>query len=366
MTELSAPAALGEVPEDAPAPRILSVRELAVRKFFRNRLAVLGAVILVIMYVLAALAGFVAPYGDRETHAEFARVGPHLPHFFDDAGTFHPVPFVYGMNRTMDRATFKMTLTVDKSERHEMRWLVKGAPYALFGFIRSDIHLFGTEEGGKVFLLGTDGKGRDLFSRILYGAQVSLTVGLFGVALSLVIGISVGLVTGYYGGWFDEIMQRIIEMTLAFPQIPLWLALAALVPPTWSSVQVYFAISIVLSVLSWGALARQVRAMVLSLKTSDFVRAAKYSNASTMRIMFRHLLPSTMSHILVVATLTIPAMILGETALSFLGLGIKPPMTSWGLLLNEAQSIQAILELPWLLTPAIFVVLDHYFLQFRR
>jgi peptide/nickel transport system permease protein len=227
----------------------------------------------------------------------------------------------------------------------------------MLGFIKSDIHLFGVEEGGKLFLLGTDSKGRDLFSRVVYGAQVSLTVGLVGVALSLFIGISVGLITGYYGGWFDEITQRIIEMTLAFPQIPLWLALATLVPPTLNSVTVYFAISIVLSILSWGALARQVRAMVLALKTSEFVRASGYANASAGWIMTRHLLPNTMSHVLVIATLTIPSMILGETALSFLGLGIKTPMTSWGVLLNEAQNVQALMQLPWLLWPAAFVIL---------
>ncbi len=359
MTELVAAGALapptgGDV---AGSTKVLSVRQLAWRKFRKNKLAVFGLVVLVLMYLTAAFAGFLAPYGDRETHSQFARIGPHGLNFVDIEGQFHLVPFVYGLERMTDRKTFKQVLTEDTTKRYELRLFVKGAPYALFGFIKSDIHLFGVEQGGKLFLLGTDGKGRDLFSRIIYGAQVSLTVGLVGVALSLFIGISIGLVTGYYGGWFDEIVQRIIEMTLAFPQIPLWLALAALVPPTWNSIQIYFAISLVLSILSWGALARQVRAMVLSLKTSDFVRAAKYANASTVRIMFRHLLPGTMSHILVVATLTIPAMILGETALSFLGLGIKPPMTSWGLLLNEAQSVQVILELPWLLYPAVFVVL---------
>lgn len=360
MTELIVAGVAGSQAGTTASPetaKVLSVRQLAWRKFRRNRLAMFGVMALAAMYVMAAFAGFLAPYGDRETHSEFARVGPHGFHIFDAEGNFHPVPFVYGLERQMDRATFKMSVSVNTEERFGLRFFVQGAPYTILGLFRSDIHLFGVEEGGKVFLLGTDTKGRDLFSRILYGAQVSLTVGLVGVGLSLVIGITVGLITGYYGGWFDEVVQRIIEVTLAFPQIPLWLALAALVPPTWSSAQIYFAISIVLSVLSWGALARQVRAMVLSLKTSEFVRAARYANASTARIMFRHLLPSTMSHVLVVATLTVPAMILGETALSFLGLGIKPPMTSWGLLLNEAQSVQVILELPWLLSPTLFVVL---------
>ncbi|WDR03069.1 ABC transporter permease [Devosia algicola] len=336
---------------------ILSVRQLMWRKFRRNRLAVFGLVVLTVMYILAVLAGFVAPYGVRETHQQFPRTSPTAIHFVDADGQFHFQPFVYAITRAMDPKTFTMTSIEDTSVRYPIELFIRGAPYNILGIWKSDVHLFGVEAPGKLFLLGTDTTGRDLFSRILYGSQVSLTVGLFGVILALVIGASVGIISGYYGGWFDEIVQRIIEMTLAFPQIPLWLALATLVPPTWSSVQVYFAISIVLSILSWGALARQVRAMVLSLRTSDFVRAASYANASPPRIMFRHLLPSTMSHILVIATLTIPSMILGETALSFLGLGIKAPMTSWGVLLNEAQSVQVILQLPWLLSPAAFVVL---------
>ncbi|WDR05537.1 ABC transporter permease [Devosia rhodophyticola] len=336
---------------------ILSVRQLMWRKFRRNRLAVFGLVVLTVMYMLAVLAGFVAPYGVRETHQQFPRTSPTVIRFIDADGQFHLQPFVYAITRAMDPETFSMVSVEDTSVRYPVELFIRGTPYNILGILKSDVHLFGVEAPGKLFLLGTDTTGRDLFSRILYGSQVSLTVGLFGVILALVIGASVGIISGYYGGWFDEIVQRIIEMTLAFPQIPLWLALATLVPPTWSSVQVYFAISIVLSILSWGALARQVRAMVLSLRTSDFVRAASYANATPPRIMFRHLLPSTMSHILVIATLTIPSMILGETALSFLGLGIKAPMTSWGVLLNEAQSVQVILQLPWLLSPAAFVVL---------
>jgi peptide/nickel transport system permease protein len=336
---------------------VLSVRQLMWRKFRRNRLAVFGLVVLIVMYLLAAFAGFVSPYGVRQTHEQFPRTAPTVIHFIDADGQFHLQPFVYGMTRAMDPKTFTLATKEDTSARYPIGLFVHGTQYNILGLVNADVHLFGVKEPGKLFLLGTDTTGRDLFSRILYGAQVSLTVGLFGVILALVIGATIGIVSGYYGGWLDEIVQRIIEMTLAFPQIPLWLALATLVPPTWSSVQVYFAISIVLSVLSWGALARQVRAMVLSLRTSDFVRAASYANASPVRIMYRHLLPSTMSHILVIATLTIPSMILGETALSFLGLGIKAPMTSWGVLLNEAQSVQVILQLPWLLSPAAFVVL---------
>lgn len=339
------------------ATDILSVRQLMWRKFLRNRLAVFGAIVLVIMYTLAAFAPFAAPYDVRETHQEFPRTAPSSLHVFDEAGQFHFPPFVYAATKVMDAKTFTMTIKEDTTTPYPIRFLAHGTPYALFGFIKSDVHLFGVDAPAKIFLLGTDTTGRDLFSRILFGAQVSLTVGLVGVVLALVVGTAIGIISGYYGGWIDEVTQRIIEMTLAFPQIPLWLALATLVPPTLNSVAVYFAISIVLSILSWGALARQVRAMVLSLRTSEFVRASSYANASSAWIMTRHLLPNTMSHVLVIATLTIPSMILGETALSFLGLGIKTPMTSWGVLLNEAQNVQALLQLPWLLWPAAFVIL---------
>ncbi len=345
--------------ETAAAPRlaVLTVRQLTWRKFKRNRLALIGMWVLIGMYVMAAFAGFLAPYGDRETHTQFARTPPNGFHFFDENGTYHIVPFIYGLKSGMDPETFLQSTVIVPEEKYPLRFLPRGEPYRLFGLFKAEVRLFGVDAPGKIFLFGTDTRGRDLFSRVLYGAQVSLTVGLVGVILSLMLGVTIGLATGYFGGWFDVIIQRIIEMTQVFPQIPLWLALAALIPPTWSSAQVYFAISIVLSILTWGALARQVRAMVLSLKTSDFVRAATYCNASTARIMFRHLLPSTLSHVLVIATLSIPAMILGETALSFLGLGIKAPLTSWGLLLNEAQSVQVIIETPWLLIPVIFVVL---------
>lgn len=220
----------------------------------------------------------------------------------------------------------------------------------------TDIHLFGVDEPGKLFLLGTDRNGRDLFSRVLYGAQVSLSVGLVGVMLSLVVGSFVGVMSGFYGGVLDNVVQRVIEVLTSFPQIPLWLALASAVPANWSPIKVYFGISIVLSIVGWGGLARQVRGMVLSLRETDYVIAARYANCSDLRIIVRHLLPNTLSHVLVIATMAIPGMILGETALSFLGLGIRPPMTSWGVLLNEAQHVRVFLQQTWLLTPAIFVL----------
>ncbi len=213
------------------------------------------------------------------------------------------------------------------------------------------------DEPGKVFLLGTDTLGRDLFSRVIYGGRISLTVGLVGVFLSLVIGSLIGVMAGYYGGLFDNISMRIVEVLLAFPQIPLWMALAAALPPNLDSIKVYFGITIVLSFIGWGGLARQIRAKVLALRDSDFVMAARVANCSDFRIIVRHLFPNTLSHVIVVATLAIPGMILGETTLSFLGLGIRPPMTSWGLLLSEAQATRVLLQQPWLLWPILPVML---------
>lgn len=335
---------------------VLSIRQLMWLRFKRNRLALFGAWFLLFMYLVALFASFLAPYGVRTTHDEFASAAPHLPRFFDQAGNFHLRPFVYGLDSAIDPQTFRKIYTPNPEEHYPVRFFAKGVEYKLWGLFETSYHLFTVDEPGKIFLLGTDRQGRDLFSRILFGAQVSLTVGLVGVLLSLVIGTILGVATGYFGGIFDNVVQRIVEVLLAFPQIPLWLALASLVPPTWSSVQVFFGISVVLSLVNWGGLARQVRGMVYALREEDYVTAARYTNCGSWRIITRHLLPNTLSHVLVVATLSIPSMILGETALSFLGLGIRPPMTSWGLLLNEAQHVRVLLQQPWLLTPAIFVV----------
>lgn len=336
---------------------ILSIRQLMWLRFKRNRLALVGAWVLIVMYVIALFAPFLAPYGVRETHDAYASTAPHGLHFFDEAGNFHLRPFVYGLEAAVNPQTFRREYTPDLDTIYPLQFWVEGQEYRLFGLFETNRHLFGVEEPGKLFLLGTDQQGRDLFSRILYGSQVSLTVGLVGVALSLIIGTVLGVATGYFGGWFDNAVQRVIEVLLAFPQIPLWLALAALVPPTWSSVRVFFGISVVLSLVNWGGLARQVRGMVFALREENYIMAARYTNCSDWYIIIRHLIPNTMSHVLVIATLAIPGMILGETALSFLGLGIRPPMTSWGLLLNEAQHVRVLLQQPWLLTPAIFVVI---------
>jgi len=334
----------------------LSVRQLMVLRFRRNKLAVVGAVVLVIMYISMIFAGFVSPYTETTTHEKYVSAPPFWPKFIDSEGQFHLRPFVYGIASTTDRATFKKVYVEDTSQIYPVYFFKRGLPYQLLGVIEANVHLFQVDEPGKIFLLGTDRNGRDQFSRIMYGSQISLTIGLIGVSLSLAIGSFLGVASGYYGGAIDNITQRVIEVIQSIPQIPLWLALAAAVPANWDPVQVYFGIIIVLSLVTWGGLARQVRGITLSLRESDFVTAARYTNCRTSRILSKHLLPNTYSHLLVIATLAIPGMILGETALSFLGLGIRPPMVSWGVLLNEAQQVRVLLQNPWLLSPIAFVL----------
>jgi peptide/nickel transport system permease protein len=335
---------------------ILSVRQLMWMRFRKNKPAVIGGIFLAIMYLTMIFSGFVAPYGVRQTHQKYPGAAPNKVRFIDIQGNFHIQPFVYGYLRKVDPKTFKPTFSEDPSVAYQVKLFVKGEEYDILGVFKSDIHLFGVDDPGRVFLLGTDIAGRDLFTRILYGSRVSLTVGLAGVILSLVIGTILGVMAGFYGGLFDMVLQRIVEVLQSFPQVPLWLALASAVPVNWDPIKVYFGITVVLSIVNWGGLARQVRGKVLSLREATYVTAAYYTNCSDWRIITRHLLPNTLSHVLVVATLSVPGMILGETALSFLGLGIRPPMVSWGVLMSDMQSLRVFLTQPWLITPAAFVV----------
>lgn len=338
------------------AAKVISVRRLMWLRFKRNRLAVIGGIYLILMYLAAIFAGFIAPNDPTQVHGQYVSMAPQELQFFDMEGNFHPIPFVYGIKSAVDPTTFRKTFEIIPEERYPIQFFVRGHEYTILGIFKSDIHLFGVESPGKVFLFGTDTQGRDIFSRVWYGAQVSLSVGLFGVLLTLVIGSILGIASGFIGGLFDDVVQRLIELLMSFPQLPLWLALATLIPDNWPSDRIYFSITIVLAILSWGALARQVRSIIYSLREADFVTAARYSNCSSWRIITRHLLPNTMSHIIVIATTAIPGMILGETALSFLGLGIRSPMVSWGLLLSDAQHVRVLLQQPWILTPAVFVI----------
>lgn len=334
---------------------VMSVGELTWLRFKRNRLAMGASILLIISYFVAALAGFFAPYNVGTIHSKFPGVPANGIRIRDGEGRFH-WPFVYGYESATDPETFRR-IARQTEDTYPVRFFARGDPYKLLGLIEADVHLFAVDDPGKVFLLGTDDLGKDLLSRIVYGAQVSLTVGLVGVALSLSIGSLVGMAAGYFGGLFDNVSMRVVEVLMAFPQIPLWLALAGALPPGLNSVATYFGITVVLSLVNWGAMARQMRAKVLAVRESDFVMAARISNCSDLRVILRHLLPSMLSHVIVVATLAIPGMILGETALSFLGLGIRPPMTSWGLLLSQAQETRVLLQRPWLLWPIVPVVL---------
>jgi peptide/nickel transport system permease protein len=334
----------------------MSLRQLMWRRFLRNRLAVVGSIGLVLLYSMIVFAEFLSPYEYLKINEDAVRMAPQWPRFFDIEGNFHLRPFTCGTETTLDTENLAWVHTTDCTQMYPIRFFVHSYPYKLFGLISTDIHLFGVEQPGTFFIFGTDGLGRDLLSRIFYGGRVSLTVGLIGVALTIFFGATLGTASGYFGGVADNLIQRTIELLMSFPTIPLWAAFAAALPPDWSSLKRFFAISVILSLVGWTGLARQVRAKVLAYREMDYTMAAKAAGGSDRRIIFVHMLPNAASHIIVVATLAIPGMILAETALSFLGLGIQPPMVSWGTLLQDAQQVNVILQYPWLLIPGLFVI----------
>ena len=325
------------------------------RKFTRHRLAIIGGAVLAIFYLGAIFCEFFAPYGMHERNPDRNYAPPQMPRFVDADGRFHARPFVYGMIESEDPETWRTIYTVDHSRRFPLRLFVRGDPYKMWGMMRSDLHFFGVE-GERVFLFGTDDLGRDLFSRTLYGARISLSIGLVGVALSFVLGCILGGISGYFGGAVDTFIQRVIEFLISIPTIPLWLALSAALPIGWPAVQVYFGIVVILSIVGWAGLARVVRGKLISVREEDFVRAAVIAGARDGAVIRRHLLPAFLSYLIVNVTLSIPGMILGETALSFLGLGLRPPVVSWGVLLQDAQNVRAVAQNPWLLIPALFVI----------
>ncbi|HPD39605.1 MAG TPA: ABC transporter permease, partial [Mesotoga infera] len=323
-------------------------------KFKKHKLAVFSGVLLIILYIFGAFCEFLSPYDPNEYHTKYAYAPPQVIKFVGENG-FSLRPFVYGLKSSVNRETLRREYTVDKSKEYPIRFFVKGEPYKFWGIWETDIHFIGTEEG-ILFLLGTDRMGRDVLSRVLYGARISLSVGLFGVFVSLVLGIIIGGLSGYFGGIIDLIVQRLIEFLRCIPTIPLWMALSAALPAHWPPLRVYFGVTIILSLIGWTGLARVVRSKFLSLREEEFVLAAKLAGAGRMRIVVRHMVPSFLSHIIASITLAIPNMILGETSLSFLGVGLRPPVISWGVLLKEAQNVRTIALTPWLLIPGIFVV----------
>ena len=328
--------------------------QLVWRKFKRHRLARLAIVVLALLYFTAAFAEFLSPHDPQHRYTTRGQAPPMAVRFYEKSTGLHG-PFVYDFERKRDQVTARLMYTPDPAQKHRIRFLVPSDPYKMWGLFASDLHLFGSDV--PVFLMGTDPLGRDLFSRILYGSRISLTVGLIGVGLSLVLGLVLGGISGYFGGASDEIIQRLVDLLIALPTIPLWMALAAALPQDWPQTRTYFAITIILSVLGWTTLARVVRGKILSLREEDFTLAARLDGESEWRIITRYLLPSFTSYIIVSLTMAIPLMILGETALSFLGIGLRPPTISWGVLLQDAQDIQAVAQYPWALWPTAFVVL---------
>ncbi|MBO9448721.1 ABC transporter permease [Tropicibacter sp. R16_0] len=365
----------GRYVDDAPYDPQVSIQQLerrdldapnwvlVWRKFKTHKLGLVSGVFLLLCYLMLPFAGFIAPYGANERNSDHLYAPPQAVHWVHE-GEFLG-PFVYPITAEADLETFQWVFKPDTSTPMPLEFFCEGAEYKLAGLIKSDTHLFCAPDGATLFLWGSDRLGRDVFSRILYGAQLSLTVGLIGISVSFFLGILLGSIAGYFGGRIDWVINRVIEILRSLPELPLWLALSAAVPSNWGPVAVFFIISIILGILDWPGLARAVRAKFLSLREEEYVRAAEMMGASSGRVIRKHLLPNFMSHLIASATLSIPAMILGETALSFLGLGLRAPAVSWGVMLNDAQNLASIEIYPWTaipMIPIIIVVLAFNFL----
>ncbi len=325
-------------------------------KFRRHKLAIVAMVVLGLLYLVVLTAEFVAPYDPGTRFPALLNTPPQKIHFIASDGRLHR-PFIYAEAQTLDQDTFQYVFTEDKTTLSPVRFFVHAEKYRLLGIFRTDVHLFGTgNENVPIFLFGSDTLGRDLFSRIIHGTRISLTIGLVGVFIGFILGLLIGGISGYFGGAVDNFIQRAIDFLISMPQLPLWMALSAALPRNWPVVKTYFAITIVLSIIGWCGLARVVRGKLLALREEDFALAARASGAGEWRIITRHLLPSFFSYLIVSITLSVPNMIIGETTLSFLGLGMRPPAVSWGVLLQDAQQLVTVAQQPWLLIPCVFVI----------
>ena len=326
------------------------------RNLFKHRLAIIGGVVLIVLYVAGAIApGFFSTYDIFDRNNEYILAPTQRIRIFHEGRLSRP--FVYGLDVGRNPETLRRIYVADKETMFPIRFFVRGAEYRLLGVFATAIHFMGVDAPGTLFLFGTDDLGRDMFSRTLYGARISLTIGLVGVLASFVFGCLLGGISGYFGGAADMLIQRIIEFFGSIPTLPLWMALAAAVPAAWPPVRIYFMITVILSIFGWTGLARVVRGKMLQLREEDYVLSAKISNVGEIRIIGAHLLPGFMSYLIVHLTLAVPYMILGETALSFIGVGLRPPAVSWGVLLQQAQNIRTVALNPWLLIPAMFVVI---------
>jgi peptide/nickel transport system permease protein len=344
----------------------LSQAQLIWIRFKRNKLAVIGGVGLIIMYLIVAFGPFLATNGYRFQNEDYLYGPPSPITFIGPNGNFSLRPYTYEVSTRLDPESFKFVFDINRDAKLPLQFFVRGDEYNMLGFIESDLHFVGVE-GQRFYPLGADALGRDVFARLVTGGQVSLTVGLLGVALTIVLGSVMGTVSGYFGGLADDAIQRVIELILSFPTVPLWAALAAALPPIsqdFTVIHRYFLITVVLSLVNWTGLARQLRAKVMSYREADFTMAALAAGAKDSRIIFVHMMPNAASHIIVVAALSIPGMILAETSLSFLGLGILPPAVSWGSMLSEAQNVSVVIEHAWLMTPGIAVILSVLFYSF--
>ncbi len=321
----------------------------------RHRLAVVSGLVLLAMYLSIIVSEIVAPYDLHTRHTDFIYAPPQNVYFFHD-GSFVG-PSVYALKYRLNMETLKREYSENHDALQPLRFFCLGDDYQFWGLWEGSFHLVCPAEGGTLFLLGTDRLGRDILSRIVYGARISLTVGLVGITISFLLGITLGGLAGYYGGWIDNIVQRLIEIIRSFPELPLWMALSTALPVTWSPIGVFIGISVILGLIDWTGLGRAVRSKLLALREEDFAVAAVLMGAKPSRVIARHLLPNFMSHLIASATLSIPSMILGETALSFLGLGLRPPITSWGVLLTEAQNINVVALYPWLMLPVVPVII---------
>jgi len=355
---------LPQVPQvvDEPVSEVgqLSQGTLIRMRFARNKLAMFGLIGLIVLYIIVFLGPFIAPNEYTFQNQDYIFGGLSQFTFIGPNGRIGLRPYMYPMVTELDQAAFKFVFKLDKTQKLPVKFFVKGDPYTMLGFIKSDIHLFGVDLPQRVYLMGADSLGRDMFARTMLGGQISMTVGLLGVAFSIVLGAVLGTASGYFMGLADDIIQRIIEVISSFPTIPLWAALAAALPPVsgnFTALDRYFLITVVLSFVGWTGLARQLRAKVMAYRSADFCQAALAAGSSDSRIIFTHMLPNAASHIIVTSALAVPGMILGETALSFLGLGILPPMVSWGALLRDSQQVTVILQHPWILIPGAAVVI---------